>query len=125
MEDREFFDELYQQWSKTTGSDDSYWMPEAHFDNSGRFNVYSIDKDDKRKLVASGLSDWDADWVTAVHGCFGDLWRRLHSALDESDEADLSRDERECRIYELEVEVDALQKIIADLSDMPPWGQRG
>lgn len=121
MDDRDFFDKLYQLWSKTTGAEDSYWMPEPHFDNSGRFNVYSIDRDEKRRLVASGMTDRDSDWLTAVHGCFADLWRRLHAALDEADTADYSRDERECRIFELESEVDELRKVIEGLSKEPPW----
>jgi hypothetical protein len=133
MEDREFFDELFQLWSKTTGAEDRYWMPEAHFDNSGRFNVYAVGQGDdgsmltkadpfhNRKLVASGMSDRDSDFVTAVHGCFADLWRRLHAALDEADTADFERDSRECRIAELESEVSELQKVVDGLSKDPPW----
>lgn len=121
MEDREFFDELYQLWSKTTGAENRFWMPEEHFDRSGRFNVYAVAEDETRKLVASGMTEADSEWLTAVHGCFADLWRRLHAALDEADTADYDRDSRECRIFELESEVKALQQIIADLNDIPPW----
>lgn len=121
MDDREFFDELYQQWSKTTGADDSYWMPEPHFDKSGRFNIFAIDQDEKRKLVASGLNEKDSDFLTAIHGCFADLWRRLHSALDEADAADYGRDSRECRIAELELELIDLKHIVQTLSKDPPW----
>lgn len=112
MDDREFFDHLFQQWSKTTGAEDRYWMPEKHFDNSGRFNIYAVAEDESRKLVASGMTETDADWLTAVHGCFADLFRRLHSALDEADRADYDRDSRECRIAELEMEVQELRKTI-------------
>ena len=122
MEDRELFDELYQLWCKTTGAEDRFWMPEEHFDASGRFNVYAVAEDETRKLVASGLSDPDSDWLTAVHGCFGDLHRRLHSALDEADRADLDRDSRECRIFELECEAEALRQVVINLSKNPPWG---
>jgi hypothetical protein len=121
MEDREFFDELYQAWAKTTGAADRFWMPEAHFDHSGRFNVYAVGEDESRKLIASGVSDKDSDFITAVHGCFGDLWRRLHSALDEADAADLDRDSRECRIFELEAEVSHYKQIVDGLSTDPPW----
>lgn len=124
MDDREFFDEIYQQWSKTTGAEDRYWMPEAHFDNSGRFNIFAIDQDDSRKLIASGLNEKDADWITGLHGCFADLWRRLHSALDESDRADFDRDSRECRIFELESEVQHLRQVVDNLSKEPPWTSR-
>ena len=110
MDDREFFDLIYQQWLKTTGAENMYWMPEPHFDNSGRYNIYAIDQDEKRKLIASGLIERDADWITALHGCFADLWRRLHSALDESDRADYERDSRECRIAELEMELQEWEK---------------
>lgn len=153
MEDRDFFDKLFQLWSSTTGSQDRFWMPEAHFDNSGRWNVYAVGQDESRKLVASGLSDKDSDFITAVHGCFADLWRRLHSALDEADRADHDRDSRECRIAELESEiveanyinsklreeyqdltfdlqqetaaVAQLQSVVNTLSKDPPWHQRG
>lgn len=121
MDDRDFFDEIYQQWSKTTGAEDRFWMPEEHFDKSGRFNVYAVGQDESRKLVASGLSERDADWITALHGCFADLHRRLHSALDEADRADYERDSRECRIAELEAEVDHYKEIVANLSKEPPW----
>lgn len=121
MEDRDFFDELFQLWAKTTGADDRYWMPEAHFDNSGRFNVYAVAQDESRKLVASGLSEHDADWLTALHGCFADLWRRMHAALDESDRADFDRDSRECRIAELEAEAGELRQTLEGLSKEPPW----
>lgn len=124
MDDRDFFDELYQMWSKTTGADDRYWMPEAHFDNSGRFNIYAIDQDESRKLVGSGLSDADSDFLTAIHGCFADLYRRLNYALDEADRADLDRDSRECRIAELELELIDMKNIVAGLSKNPPWTSR-
>lgn len=121
MEDRDFFDLLYQQWSKTTGAEDRYWMPEAHFDKSGRWNIYAVGDDESRKQIGSGLTERDADWITAVHGCFADLYRRLHAALDEADNADYQRDSRECRIAELEMEVDRLNGIIEGLSKNPPW----
>jgi hypothetical protein len=125
MDDRDFFDELYQLWFRTTGVEDRFWMPEAHFDNSGRFNVFAVGEDESRKLIASGMSDNDSDFLTAIHGCFGDLWRRLHSALDEADAADLDRDSRECRIYELEAEVAELRQVVENLSTDPPWSRHG
>lgn len=121
MDDREFFDHLFQLWSKTTGAQDTYWMPEKHFDNSGRWNVFAVAKDDSRKKVASGLGEWDADFLTAVHGCLPDLVRRLHAALDEAENVDFDRDSRECRIAELEGEVAYLKKILDNLSTDPPW----
>lgn len=121
MDDREFFDRLMQMWTKTTGADDRFWQPVAYDDPSGRFYVYAVGQDQSRKLVGSSMSDSDSDWVTAIHGCFPDLWRRLHRALDEADEADYARDSRECRIAELEMEVAGLRKKI----EGKPWHERG
>lgn len=121
MDDRDFFDELFQLWCKTTGAESRYWMPEEHFDKSGRFNVYAVGEDESRKLVASGVSEQDADWLTAMHGCLPDLWRRLHAALDEADTSDYARDARECRIYELESEVADLREVVENLSKDPTW----
>lgn len=124
MDDREFFDRLFQLWKDTTGAEDRYWMPEAHFDQSGRFNVYAVAEDESRKLVASGMTEVDSDWLTALHGCFADLWRRMHAALDEADRADYDRDSRECRIAELESEVNSLKGVVEKLSQSPPWNNR-
>ncbi|ASZ75474.1 hypothetical protein KIW74_gp54 [Mycobacterium phage Kimona] len=109
MEDRDFFDLLYQQWTKTTGAADSYWMPVEYNDGTGRWKIYAVKLDEEgnevRKLIASDIqNEADADFLTAIHGCVGDLTRRLHRALDEADNADYDRDSRECRIAELELE---------------------
>ena len=125
MDDRDFFDHLFQLWSKTTGSDDRYWMPEEYTDRSGRFNIYAIGQDETRKLVASGLSDNDAEFFAGVHGCTADLVRRLHEALDEADRADYGRDSRECRLAELELELADLHAVVQGLSRDAPWHQRG
>lgn len=125
MDDRDFFDLLYQHWSKTTGAEDRFWMSEEHFDKSGRWNIYAVGQDESRKLVASGLTERDADWITGLHGCFADLHRRLHAALDEADTADYERDSRECRIAELESEVAELKTVLDGLSKEPPWSRHG
>lgn len=111
MDDREFFDTLFQLWAKTTGAEDHYWMPVDLED--GVFDIHAVQQDGPSKGVASSLSDEDADFITAIHGCLPDLVRRLHAALDEADRADLSRDERECRIFELELENQALSEQIS------------
>lgn len=123
MDDREFFDALYQLWRKTSGAEDTYWMYEWHKDR-GVCYIESVAEDESRKRLASYLAEADADFITAVHGCFGDLWRRLHAALDEADRADYERDSRECRIAELEGEVAHFKAIVDGLSKEPPWGQR-
>ncbi|AEJ92393.1 hypothetical protein TIMSHEL_40 [Mycobacterium phage Timshel] len=119
MEDREFFDLLYQQWSKTTGAQDMFWMPEQYQDGTGRWKLYAVhmgdDGEQTRKLVASDLqNEADADFISAIHGCMGDLVRRLNAALDEADSADYDRDSRECRIAELEMENKELRQSVSD-----------
>jgi hypothetical protein len=121
MEDREFFDELYALWSKTTGASDSYWMPEE--DSEWRleeekpfFDLFAVSQESpdstetKRKTVASFLSDEDADFITAVHGCLPDLIRRLHEAIDEADRKDYEKDELEGRVGKLELEADQKER---------------
>ena len=117
MEDRDFFDHLYQIWSKTTGASDRYWMPEEYTDRSGRWRIYAVAEDESRKLIASDVSDVDADFITAVHGCVSDLIRRLGDAIDESDRLDAEKDELVCRVAELEMEVDRKQSFINDLEN--------
>lgn len=106
MDDRDFFDVLMQMFSKTTGAEDRFWQPEEYTDHSGRWNVYAVHQEQGRKLVASGLTEIDADFVTAIHGCLPDLVRRLHMAVDESDALDIERDELVNRVAELERESD-------------------
>jgi hypothetical protein len=103
MEDREFFDYLYQLWSKTTGAADCYWMYEQ-VGVPPVCDIYSVAQDGTKKRIASDFHDEDADFITAIHGSLPDLVRRLNMALDEADNADYDRDARECRIAELELE---------------------
>lgn len=126
MEDRDFFDLLYQHWVKTTGAEDRFWMVEKYKDGTDRWRLYAVGQDESRKLIASEIhNEADADFITAIHGCFADLHRRLHAALDEADTADYERDSRECRIAELEMEVSELKKVIEGLSTDPPWSRHG
>ena len=126
--DDEFFDELYQLWSGTTGAADRWWMPEEFDDRSGRFKLYAIADellDLPRKLVATGLNERDAEFVAGLHGAVPDLIRALHEATAEAERADYDRDSRECRIAELELELIEMKQIVANLSQEPPWHQRG
>ena len=122
--DEEFFDELYQLWSMTTGAGDRYWMPEEFDDRSGRFKLYAI-ADEFRTLVATGLNERDAEFVAGLHGAVPDLIRALHEAVAEAERADYDRDSRECRIAELELELSELKQVISNLSQEPPWHRRG
>lgn len=113
IEDKDYFDLLYSHWSKTTGAQDRYWMPEINDDRSGRWNIYAVAEDETRKLVASGVSEADADFLTAVHGCTPDLIRRLGEAIDESDRLDAEKDDLVVRVAELELEADDLHEVIS------------
>lgn len=105
MEDREFFDLLYQHFAKTTGAENTYWMTEEDTryvaEGPGTYNIWAVGENDERTLVALGLTEADADFLTAVHGSFPDLVRRMHDALDESDRLDEDRDNQEARIADL------------------------
>lgn len=105
MNDEEFFDLIYSQWSKTTGAEDTYWMPEK-FESQypDVFKIYAVAQDQSRKKVGIFNNEVDADFITAVHGCMPDLVRRLHSALDEADRADREHDQREQEIGRLALE---------------------
>lgn len=121
IEDREFFDELYQQYGKTTGAGTHFWMPEEFSDRSGRHRIYAVEVDEKtgeqtRKLIASDMRDADADFIAGVHGCVGDLIRRLHIAVDEADRKDYEKDELEGRVAELEREADEKERDLEVLS---------
>ena len=96
LTDREFFDHLYVLWARTTGAEDRYWRP---LDDA---RIVAVGGDDSHEWVAAGLSQPDADWICAMHGCLPDLVRRLHAALDEADRLDRERDDLVGRVVELE-----------------------
>lgn len=93
-EDHEFFDILYQQWSKTSWAETAYWMPEESELFPGLFNLVAVDSADntKRKSVADFMSEEDAEYVAGLHGATGDLIRRLHEAIDEAVRKDEAND---------------------------------
>lgn len=113
MDDKEFFDKLFQLFSDTTGAENTYWMYEECDD--GGYDLHAVNDDGDKVFVGFLDDEADAEFVTAVHGCLADLVRRLHMALDEADRADFDRDSRECRIFELECEVAELK---ADLEGL-------
>jgi hypothetical protein len=49
MEDRDYFDYLYQGWSQTTGGESSFWMPEECYE--GGVNLFSVDESQKKHPV--------------------------------------------------------------------------
>lgn len=112
MDDREFADVIYQHWTRTTGANDRFWMPVEYEDGSGRWRIYAVAEDETRTLVASGLNEKDADFMTAIHGCTADLVRRLQDSLDEADRLDTELDTTIGRVARLEEEADDLNAII-------------
>ncbi|QDH92988.1 hypothetical protein SEA_STEPHIG9_37 [Mycobacterium phage Stephig9] len=115
MEDREFFDLLYQQWSKTTGAENRFWAVEEDVDyiagGPNTWNIVAIDQEQNREIVACWFdSEEDADWVAAMHGCFADLYRRLHEALDDAESADLRADEQSSVAADALIEHAALER---------------
>lgn len=114
MDDEDFFDLIYQQWSKTTGASDTYWMPEDDTEHyaagPGTWNVWSVNDKQEKAFVANFEHEVDADFITAIHGCLGDLVRRLRMAVDAAERSELDRDQQEGRIADLELEILGLKQ---------------
>jgi len=117
VDDVDFFSHLQQIWSKTTGAEHMYWMPEQDQETPGKrdYSIYAVNEDGDKNLVASDLLEEDVDFVTGVHGCLPDLVRRLLAAVDESDRLDEEKDNLVVRVAELENEADEFTAIIGDL----------
>ena len=114
----EFFDILYQQWSKTTGAEKRYWMPELDPSEHafGVFNVFAVDQDGKRTCIAQGLKEADAEFICGLHGALPDLIRALHDAHDEAERCDVLRDEANQIAAEAAIEILGLQNEIHELN---------
>ncbi|QFG04520.1 hypothetical protein SEA_JEEVES_45 [Mycobacterium phage Jeeves] len=113
-EHKEFFDVLYQQWSKTTGAKDRYWVVEQ----SGElWEVYAISpgEPDDPWFVATFNSEEDADFVAGLNGAVPDLIRHLGQALDENERLDEARDAAEGLAAEALLENAALKEEIRSL----------
>lgn len=96
MEDTEFYDFLYQGWSKTTAAGDGYWsVSEVEFDTGNNydrtFEVVAATSDTEIP-VGSFVSEEDAGFVAAIHGCLPDLLRKLGSLEDENARLDEKAD---------------------------------
>ncbi|BBX09433.1 hypothetical protein [Mycolicibacterium aichiense] len=91
-QDRDFFDILYQQWSKTTWANCSYWMPFE--DEDFTFGIKAVVQEtDSEIVIARGLTEPDADFICGLHGALPDLTRRLHDATDEAVRKDEANDD--------------------------------
>lgn len=139
MEDTEFYDFLYQGWSKTTVAGNGYWsVSEVEFDTDNdydrTFDVVAATSDTEIP-VGSFVSEEDAGFVAAIHGCLPDLLRKLGSLEDENARLDEKADKyigllanALCEIEDLRekldtanelnyAEVEALKREIESLED--------
>ncbi|AFI24947.1 hypothetical protein [Mycobacterium phage SWU1] len=124
-QDHEFFDILYQQWSKTTWAANSYWMPEG--DERRGYTILAVDqaKDEKRIIADLIATEADADFICGLHGAIPDLIRRLHEAIDEATSKDEARDRAEANLAEAYLENQGLQERIRELeSELSYWSNR-
>lgn len=114
INDREFFDELLQLWAKTSHAEDRYWGYEPLDE---MFDVFAYGPDEQKLFIGYTDKEVDADFITAVHGCFPDLIRRLHMALDEADSLDAEMDRVQNQLMEAELRVQELKAQIAEYED--------
>jgi hypothetical protein len=124
LDDRTFFDTLFQQFSKTTRAENTFWAVEKDLDEDfhapnglifpgqDTWTIYAVAQDQSKTFVGDFTNEVDADFVAGLHGCFPDLVRRLHDALDEADRADSNRDEREQEVFRLALENQELRQQI-------------
>jgi len=118
-EDKTFFDELYQQWSKTTGAKDTYWMPEkAGTPYEDDYDIYAVSEGGGKKVIASYLRDEDAEFIAGLHGAVPDLIRRLHEAVEEAVRADEANDMAQGQLAEALLENIGLRAVIHELETL-------
>jgi len=122
-EDNRFFDELYQQWSKTTGAKDTYWMPEedsvSYAGGEGTFCIWAVNMaTEERKFIASVDRDEDAEFIAGLHGAVPDLIRRLHEAVEEAVRADEANDMAQGQLAEALLENIGLRAVIHELETL-------
>ncbi|AGT11918.1 hypothetical protein O156_gp59 [Mycobacterium phage LittleCherry] len=118
MENDEFFDFIYQEWSKTTGAQDRFYVvvdqgetaPKAE-----RFLVKASAEDGSDVFVASFEEEADADWFASVHGCFADLIRTLKDQADEIERLDERVDDQEHDIFNLVMTEKSLREEVSRL----------
>lgn len=120
MEVRDFLATLYQGWSKTTDAETAYWNIEPVVNVPGRHKIYAVTVDpetheESKTLVATYLSEDDAAFITAIHGSFGDVYRRVLEAFDEADNLDEELDKQIVNYADALEENEMLLKTIARL----------
>ncbi|AVR76621.1 hypothetical protein SEA_COOG_35 [Mycobacterium phage Coog] len=118
MENDEFFDFIYQEWAKTTGAQDRFYVvvdqgetaPKAE-----RFLVKASAEDGSDVFVAAFEEEADADWFASVHGCFADLIRTLKDQADEIERLDERVDDQEHDIFNLVMTEKSLREEVSRL----------
>ena len=98
---REFLDTIYVTWPRTTGAETGYWEVRKV---GAMFEVVAVNREQDDKLIATGLSEDDANFIAGIHTALPEVIRQDHTALDEADRADADRDAREQCIAALELE---------------------
>ena len=111
MQDHDFYDLMFQLWTKTTGAEDSYWK----YEDTGI--IESVDSDGWEESIAYSVRDNDAEFITAVHGCFGDLIRKLRDLEDENARLDERVDEMVFERIELIQEIEQLEDDLCWIND--------
>ncbi|WNM66867.1 hypothetical protein SEA_MILCERY_35 [Mycobacterium phage Milcery] len=120
MENDEFFDYIYQQWSKTTGAENRFYtVEEVTFDTDNDYektwDVVAVSETGDKQLVANFHSEQDADWFASVHGCFADLIRTLKDQADEIERLDERVDDQEHDIFNLVMTEKSLREEVSRL----------
>lgn len=96
MDTPEFIDLMYQLWAKTTWANDGYWKYEP--DELGGTTITVVNSENEEELVGEGFSNSDAEFVTAIHGCFRDLVWYIHDTESVAERLDVEADDREVRL---------------------------
>ena len=79
LTDEEFFQHLYDLFSYTSGAEDTYW--DYHEAHNGGWQIHSVNQEGERTFVGAFDTEFDADFVTAIHGSLPDLVRRLEAMV--------------------------------------------
>ncbi|ALF02183.1 hypothetical protein SEA_LADYBIRD_42 [Mycobacterium phage LadyBird] len=116
QQDHEFFDILYQQWTKSTLAEHGYWMPEEDESFPGSFNLIAVHQSkDERRPIAAFMDEADAEFVAGLHGAVPDLIRRLHEAIDEAVRKDEQNDIAQGQLADALLENEGLKAQILEL----------
>ncbi|AER48227.1 hypothetical protein SEA_KOKO_41 [Mycobacterium phage Koko] len=121
-QDHDFFDILYQQWSKTTLAEFGYWVVEEYNPwgtgngySGARWMVRAVEEGGKKLDVGLFENEANADFVAGIHGALPDLIRRLHEAIDEATRKDEENDRAQGMLAEALLENQGLKEQIREL----------